>query len=202
MRTPARPGFPLPCNLAVRIVAGVWRGRRLRTPGGPAVRPTADRVREAIFNILGEATEGARVLDLFAGTGALALEALSRGASSAVLVESDPRAFAVLRRNVLELGADPAEPLLMDWRAALRVLGGRGSRFELVFLDPPYGKGIAGRAAGGLEEAGVLEPGGTIVVEEDARAGESSFPAGWERVDDRRYGGTRVMIFTRRKEPG
>ena len=166
------------------------------------MRPTADRVREAIFNILGEKTEGARVLDLFAGTGALALEALSRGASSAVLVESDPRAFAVLRRNVLDLGADPAEALLMDWRSALRVLGSRGSRFELVFLDPPYGRGIAGRSAKDLEGAGLLLPGGTVVVEEDARGGESSFPAVWEQVGDRRYGGTRVMLFTRRRERG
>lgn len=186
----------------MRIVSGVWRGRRLRTPGGRAVRPTADRVREAIFSILGERTKGARVLDLFAGTGALALEALSRGASSAVLVESDPRTCAVMRRNVLDLGAGTAEPLLMDWRAALRVLRGRGSRFELVFLDPPYGKRIAERSARDLEGAGVLEPGGTVVVEEDAKAGESLFPEGWERVDDRRYGDTRVMMFIAGKEPG
>jgi 16S rRNA (guanine966-N2)-methyltransferase len=90
----------------------------------------------------------------------------------------------------------------MDCRAALRVLRGRGSRFELVFLDPPYGKGIAERSAGELEGAGVLEPGGTVVVEEDAKAGESLFPAGWERVEDRRYGETRVMIFTVGKESG
>ncbi len=166
------------------------------------MRPTADRVREAIFGILGNTTKGSRVLDLFAGTGALALEALSRGASSAVLVESDPRTFAVMRRNVLDLGAGTAEPLLMDWRAALRVLRGRGSRFELVFLDPPYGKGVAERAAGELEGAGVLEIGGTVVVEEDAKAGESCFPDGWERVADRRYGDTRVMMFTTGKEPG
>jgi 16S rRNA (guanine966-N2)-methyltransferase len=186
----------------VRIVSGEWRGRRLRTPSGRAVRPTADRVREAIFNILGSRTKGARVLDLFAGTGALALEALSRGASSAVLVESDPRTFAVMRRNVLDLGAGTAEPLLMDYRAALRVLRERGSRFELAFLDPPYGKGIAERSAGDMEDAGVLKPGGTVVVEEDAKAGESLFPAGWERVGDRRYGDTKVMIFTVGKESG
>jgi len=166
------------------------------------VRPTADRVREALFSILGDRTEGARVLDLFAGTGALGLEALSRGALSAVLVESDPRAFEVMRRNVLDLGASGAETLLMDSRAALRTLRRRGSRFGLVFLDPPYGKGIAGSAAADLDGAGILEPGGTVVVEESARAEESLFPAGWERAGDRRYGDTRVMIFSVGKEPG
>jgi 16S rRNA (guanine966-N2)-methyltransferase len=166
------------------------------------VRPTADRVREAVFNILGSKTERARVLDLFAGTGALGLEALSRGAFSAVLVESDPRTFAVMRRNVLELGAGGAEPLLMEYRTALRVLTRRGSRFGLVFLDPPYGKGIAARSADDLAASGVLEPGGTVVVEEAERTGELPFPPGWERTEDRRYGDTRVMIFTVEKEPG
>ena len=166
------------------------------------MRPTADRVREAIFDILGSGTEGARVLDLFAGTGALGLEALSRGASSAVLVESDPRTFAVLRRNVLDLGADAAEILPMDCRAAVRVLRGRDVRFDLVFLDPPYGKGIAERAAEALAGARLLESGGTIVVEEAARAPAPVFPAAWERAGDKRYGDTRVMIFTVRKERG
>lgn len=166
------------------------------------MRPTTDRVREAVFDILGSGTEGARVLDLFAGTGALGLEALSRGASSAVLVESDPRAFAVLRRNVLDLGADAAETLPMDCRAAVRVLGGRDSRFDLVFLDPPYGKGIAERAAEDLAGACLLECGGTVVVEEAARTPTPVFPAAWERTRDKRYGDTRVMIFTVGKERG
>ncbi len=184
----------------MRIVSGKWRGRRLRAPKGKAVRPTADRVREAIFSILGGRTEGARVLDLFAGTGALGLEALSRGASSAVLVESDPRVFAVLCRNVADLGAREAEPLHLECRAAIRLLRGRGNRFGLVFLDPPYGKGIAERSAGDLAGGGLLEPGGTVVVEEAARAGEPAFPPGWERIEDRHYGSTRVMIFAVGKE--
>ncbi len=186
----------------MRIVSGKWRGRRLRTPRGQAVRPTADRVREAIFNILGDRTEGVNVLDLFAGTGALGLEALSRGASSAILVESHPPTFAVMRRNVEELGAREAELLSMDCRVALRVLRMRGSSFGLVFLDPPYGKGIAVRSAGEIARAGILDPGGTVVVEESSRAGESLFPSAWERTEDRRYGDTRVTIFTVGKEPG
>ncbi len=142
------------------------------------------------------------MLDLFAGTGALGLEALSRGASSAVLVESDPRAFDVMRRNVQDLGATGAETLRMDSRAALRTLRRRGIRFGLAFLDPPYGKGIAEDSAAELEAADILEPGGTVVVEEAARAEEPRFPPGWERLGDRRYGDTRVMIFTVGKEPG
>ena len=194
--------LPHACNPALRIVSGKWGGRKLRAPRGQTVRPTADRVREAIFNILGDRMEGARVLDLFAGTGALALEALSRGAFSAVLVESRPHTFAVMRRNVEELGASEAELLPMDCRDALRVLRMRGSRFGLVFLDPPYGKGIAGRSAGELAGAGILDPGGTVVVEDAAKAVESIFPAVWERREDRRYGDTRVIVFTVGKEPG
>ena len=164
------------------------------------MRPTADRVREAIFSMLGATTRGARVLDLFAGTGALGLEALSRGASSAVLVESDPRTFSFLRRNVSDLEAGEAEPLLLDCRTALRILGRRDRRFDLVFLDPPYGKGIAARAARGLAGSGILEPGGTVVVEESGKADEPLFPDDWDRVEDRRYGDTRLMIFHLGKE--
>jgi 16S rRNA (guanine966-N2)-methyltransferase len=165
------------------------------------VRPTADRVREAIFNILGGQTVEATVLDLFAGTGALGLEALSRGAKMAVLVESDPLAFTVVRGNVRALEATGAKSLPMEYRAALRFLRRHGFRFDLAFLDPPYGKGIAERSAGDLAVAGLLEPGGVVVVEESVRAKESLFPAEWERIEDRRYGDTRVMIFRAGKEP-
>ncbi len=165
------------------------------------MRPTADRVREAIFSILGERTEGASVLDLFAGTGALGLEALSRGGAAAVLVESDARTFAVLRRNVRELGADEAEALRMDYRAALRLLRGRGSRFRLAFLDPPYGKGIAEQAAAELAGSEIMETEGMVVIEEAVRAGEPRFPSGWIREEDRRYGDTRIILLVVREEP-
>jgi len=179
----------------LRVVAGKWRGRPLRTPKGFAVRPTSDRVREAIFDILGERVEGAAVLDLFAGSGALGLEALSRGAAAAVLVESDPNAFAALRRNVESVEAREAEALLLDYREALRALRARKVRFDLVFLDPPYGKGMAADAAAGLCRAGLARPGAAVVVEEAFRAPEASFPAGWGLSVDRRYGDTRVIVF-------
>lgn len=159
------------------------------------MRPTADRVRESVFGILGSRVKGAGVLDLFAGTGALGLEALSRGALSAVLVEQDPAAFSVLCRNVETLRAEGAETLRMDYRKALRHLRSRGRSFGLVFLDPPYGKGFASRAAGEVASCGVAEPGATVVVEESAREDVSPMPPGWVVADDRRYGDTRVIFF-------
>ena len=181
----------------MRIIAGKWRGRILRAPRGLAVRPTSDRVREAVFNLLGEAVAGAAVLDMFAGSGALGLEALSRGAGRAVFVEPDPVAFAVLRKNLESLGADEtgAETLRMDYRQAIRRLKARSIRFRLAFLDPPYGKGLAAESAAGIGLAGLVEDGGVVVVEEAYRAQEAVFPSGWELSADRRYGDTRVMVF-------
>lgn len=179
----------------MRIVAGRWRGRTLRAPKGQSARPTLDRVREAVFGILGGRVEGTAVLDLFAGTGAMALEALSRGASSAVLVEADPRVFEVLRRNVDSLGAAAAETLLMDHRQAVRVLRAQGRRFDLVFLDPPYGKGLGSAAAGALVRAALVAPGAVVVAEEAFRFPDDPFPGGWEVAVDRRYGDTRIRVF-------
>jgi 16S rRNA (guanine966-N2)-methyltransferase len=179
----------------MRIIAGRWRGRTLSAPKGHGVRPTQDRVRESIFGILGTRVAGAAVLDLFAGTGAMGLEALSRGAGSAVLVEADAAACEVLRRNVESLGAPEAEILRMDYRRALRRLKSRERRFRLLFLDPPYGKGIAARAAEEVAGCAVAEPGATVVVEEDSRSPLPRMPAGWNVTDDRRYGDTRVLLY-------
>lgn len=179
----------------MRIVAGRWRGRTLRAPKGQSVRPTLDRVREAVFGILGGRVEGRAVLDLFSGTGAMGLEALSRGAASAVLVEADPRVFEVLGRNAESLGADGAEALLLDYRRAIRVLRAKGKRFDLVFLDPPYGKGLGSAAAGELARAGLLAPGGVVVAEEAVRFPDDPFPDGWVTAADRRYGDTRIRVF-------
>lgn len=179
----------------MRIIAGRWRGRRLYAPKGRGVRPTSDRVRESIFGILGPRVAGAAVLDLFGGTGAMGLEALSGGAVSAVLVEADAAACEVLRRNVESLGAREVEILRMDYRRALRHLKSRERRFRLLFLDPPYGKGIAARAAGEVASCGVAEAGATVVVEEAARAPLPEMPPGWTFADDRLYGDTRVLLY-------
>ena len=179
----------------MRIVAGKWGGRTLRAPRGMAVRPTTDRVREALFGILGARVEGAAVLDLFGGTGALALESLSRGAASAFVSEADPAAFAAIGSNLSALGAEGVETFRGDYRKAIRRLAARGSRFGLVFLDPPYGKGLAAEAAVALDGAGLLAEGAWVVVEESSKSPDAEFPAGWDIITDRRYGDTRVTIL-------
>jgi len=138
MRREAVPG-------RLRIIAGRWRGRRLTVPALPGLRPTPDRVRETLFNWLGPRVEGARCLDLFAGTGALGFEAASRGAAQVVMVEQASRAVAQLRSHAAALLADVVE--VVD-REALSWLGGRFRRFDIVFLDPPFGRGLVGEASG------------------------------------------------------
>jgi 16S rRNA (guanine966-N2)-methyltransferase len=173
----------------VRIVAGRYKGRRLRMPRGASTRPTADRVREALFSTLGDVT-GARVLDLYAGSGALGLEALSRGAQSAVFVERDPRAAAAIRANIDAVGA-VAELRRQD---ALGFLRSAEATFDLVFCDPPYDSGprISGQLAERLPA--VLAEGARIVTESDKRKPlELPFPL----LTERTYGDTRIAIHGR-----
>ena len=170
----------------LRIVAGEFKGRRLRAPRGQRTRPTADRVREALFSMLGQVT-GVRVLDLYAGSGALGLEALSRGAASAVFVERDPRATAVIVANLGSLGVE-AEVRRQD---VLRFLARAQGGFDLVFCDPPYDSGprIAGTLAERLPP--VLAPNARIVTESDKRIPlVLPFPL----LTERAYGDTRVAI--------
>lgn len=179
----------------LRIVGGSSGGRRLRAPRGSETRPTADRVREAMFALIGPA-EGLDALDLFAGSGALGLEALSRGAASAVLVDRSPRALAAARRNVDELGlGDRVILRRADWRAALRRLRQDETRFGLCLLDPPYT--LLPRIAGALSEAlaPVLASGATVAVEHAAGA-DGSLPGLPVATSDRRvYGDTAVTIL-------
>ncbi|MBP2675378.1 MAG: putative methyltransferase [Deltaproteobacteria bacterium] len=160
-----------------------------------AVRPTTDRVREAVFSVLGERVAGTKVLDLFAGTGAMAIEALSRGASGAVLVESFPPAIEALKANLASVEASSAVCLPMDFRKALRRLAARGETFSLVFLDPPYGKGLLERAAGELDRAGILAPGAVVVAESASREPAEAVPGGWAPFSEKRYGDTRVSFY-------
>jgi 16S rRNA (guanine966-N2)-methyltransferase len=172
----------------VRIVAGAWRGRRLVAPAGRDTRPTSDRVREAVFSILGP-IEGATVLDLFAGSGALALEALSRGAAHATLVERAPAAIKAIEANVQALRAD-VDLRRRDVRAFVRDASAAGGPYDLVFLDPPY------RDAAGLgpqlDLTPLLAPGARVVSESDRR--EPLALPGLEVTDERRYGDTLIRI--------
>ena len=173
--------------MSLRIVAGAYGGRHIAAPPGRGTRPTADRVREALFSILGERVAGASVLDLFAGSGALGIEALSRGAAAATFVESDPRAVAVVRRNLATLGLH-ARVERVD---ALTFLDWTDETYDLVFLDPPYSS--APRLAERLSERlpAALGEGSLIISESDKRAPlELSLPLADERV----YGDTRIAI--------
>jgi len=148
-----------------------------------------------VFSILGSVVEGSVVLDLFAGTGAMAVESLSRGAAEAVLVESSPVALAVLKGNLAALAAEGALCLPLDYREAVRRLAARGRSFTLVFLDPPYGEGLVGRSAELLSRAGILAPGAVVVAERAARDPGETLPAEWVERVDRRYGDTRITLY-------
>jgi 16S rRNA (guanine966-N2)-methyltransferase len=172
----------------VRVVAGQYRGRRVHAPRGTSVRPTSDRVREALFSILGDRVVDARVLDLFAGSGALAIEALSRGAASAVLVENDRAALDAIRANLESLSDADAEVVRAD---ALRWLDERRGPFDLVFVDPPYSS--ARKLAGPLTQKlpAALSPEALIVSESDKR---DPMPLAFPLADERTYGHTRIAI--------
>src|SRR5580704_4685908 len=182
----------------MRIVGGRLRGRTLTAPKSQAVRPTSDRLRESLFNILahayGDPITGARVLDLFAGTGALGIEAISRGAAFCLLVDDGAEARALIRQNVDTLG------LGMVTRVFRRDATELGPAypvepFGLVFLDPPYRKGLAAPALASLRDGGWLVPDALVVVEEAADA-EFAPPAGYEELERRTYDDT-VVIFLR-----
>ena len=175
----------------MRVIAGVYGGRRLRAPAGMDTRPTSDRVREALFSILGERVLGARVLDLFAGTGALGLEALSRGAAEATFVDSDAAAIAVVKRNLDDLGLDGSVQR-RDALAFLRDAARAQRQYDLVFLDPPYrGAGVLGpKLADTLPS--VLVPGGMVVAESDRREPIDLQPL--TMLDERRYGDTLIRL--------
>jgi 16S rRNA (guanine966-N2)-methyltransferase len=184
----------------MRIVAGRFRGAALAGPKGQDIRPTGDRVREAVFNILGHGIEaapieGARVLDLFAGTGALGLEALSRGAAYVHFVEDSPEARGLIRRNIEALGATGVTRI---YRRDATRLGEAGTLkpFGLVFADPPYGKGLAERALQSALAGGWLLPDAVAVVEERADAA-FELPAGFDLIDQRAYGDTAVRFLRR-----
>jgi 16S rRNA (guanine966-N2)-methyltransferase len=181
----------------MRIVGGQLRGRPLAAPHDAATRPTSDRVREAVFNILahgiaGFALEGTRVLDLFAGTGALGIEALSRGAAYCLFVEVGAEARAAIRRNIEALSLTGVTKIFRRDATNLGAVGNQGA-FGLVFLDPPYGKGLARRALAAAASGGWLAPGAVVVVEE--RKGEPvALHSQFAELDRRSWGDTQVLF--------
>jgi len=187
----------------VRIVGGRLRGRVLAAPKSQAVRPTADRLREALFNILvhryADPVTGARVLDLFAGTGALGLEALSRGADFALFIDNAAAARALLRENVAALGLGGVSRIFR--RDATRLGEAQAlAPFSLLFLDPPYGQGLAERALGSALAGGWVAPNALIAVEEAAKASFAA-PEGFDELERRGFDDTELSILRRASLP-
>jgi 16S rRNA (guanine(966)-N(2))-methyltransferase RsmD len=180
----------------MRVIAGRFGGRRLTAPRGRETRPTSDRVREALFSVLGSVS-GVRVLDLYAGTGALGIEALSRGAADATYVESARPALAALRENLASLGLEGAARVVARPVAACASAGALPGPFDLVFADPPYAAlADVPPAVSALVAAGALAPGARVVVEHAARDAAPDI-AGLSRRPTRTYGDTAVTIYDR-----
>jgi len=177
----------------VRIIAGSARGRQIIAPTGRETRPTLDRVRESLFGILQFSLEGARVLDLYAGSGSLGLEALSRGAVHAVFNDQSRACCEVVRENLRTLGfSERAAVLQLDALAAVDRLAGQA--FDIVFLDPPYRAG-AQEALRALFLRGLVAPGGQAVVEHAWKEPPQEMPGAFLRVDTRKYGDTGLSFF-------
>ena len=184
----------------MRIIAGTAKGIRLKTPKGMKTRPTADRVKESVFGILAARPLDAEVLDLFAGTGNLGLEALSRGASSAMLVDKNSQSIKIMMENaILTDLAGMAVICREDVLQALRRLGNEGKSFDLIFCDPPYNLGLAPKVLQALETGGVMRDGGVLVLEHSRH---EKLPDGLKRIVAYRsefYGETVVSFFTKQE---
>ena len=181
----------------MRIVAGKFRGKTLTSPSDDGIRPTSDRARESIFNILGSrlgpVLAGKRVLDLFAGTGALGLEALSRGAAHVTFVDTGAEARGLIRDHIEAFGAAGITKLLRRDATALGAPGSFG-QFDLIFLDPPYGQGLGEKALADLAANGWIAPGAMVVWEEAVEA-EVIVPDGFTLDDTREYGAAAVRFL-------
>ncbi len=181
----------------MRIISGCRRGHRLFEFKGRDIRPTTDRVKESVFNLIQGHIEGAAVLDMFAGTGALSLEALSRGAANAVMVDKDRRSAEIIRKNIAALGFGDRcriiEGSCFDYARRAK------ESFDLIFLDPPYNKGLIEQALGAICENGLLSADGIIVLESDNTDFKSEYGA-LNVIKQKRYGRTYITVYTSRSE--
>lgn len=180
----------------MRVISGKAKGRRLIAPKGGAVRPTADRIKESLFNILPRDFSGMKILELFAGTGNVSIEALSRGAESALLVDASERSARVIRENLrrLEL-TDRAQVWVMPVRRALNVIGRQGQKFDVLFLDPPYDQKLVGRSLELIAAVNPIYPSAVVVAEHSVREMVKSSYGFLSLNDQRRYGDTLLSFF-------
>ncbi len=180
----------------MRITAGALRGRKLVAVGGRATWPTSSRVREAVFNLLRNRVEGARVLDLFAGSGALGIEALSRGAVLAVFVDSSARARRAIRENLASLQLEERGRVMGGGtESAVRALSEKGESFDIAFADPPYGRGTARETLAAISQRGLLVKGGAFVVECGKREELPEIEGPLRLKKDKLYGDTRILVY-------
>ena len=184
-------------RFVLRIIGGEWRGRKVSFPPVEAIRPTPDRVRETLFNWLQATIPGSRCLDLFAGSGALGLEALSRGASEVVFVEVDPAGARHLAATLRDLKCDRGRVLRSDAR---HYLGGDVEPFDIIFLDPPYAERLLGDTCRLINEHGWLRPGGLVYLEDAASAGAPELPVGWTLLRSKRAGEVGYHLARRQEE--
>jgi len=180
----------------MRVISGKAKGRRLVAPKGGAIRPTADRIKESLFNILPRDFSGMKILELFAGTGNVSIEALSRGAESALLVDASERSARIIRENLrrLEL-TDRAQMWVMPVRRALNAVGRQGQKFDVIFLDPPYDQKLVGRSLELITSVDPVYPTGVVVAEHSVRETLKSSYRFLSLNDQRRYGDTLLSFF-------
>lgn len=180
----------------MRVTGGIFRGRKLQAARGLATRPTTDKVREAIFDILMHDIEGARVLDIFAGSGALGIDALSRGARSAVFVESGARQTEAIRRNLQSLKLD-GEVMQLDYQTACQRLAGSTAKFELIFADPPYEEVKPLEVIESVLQYDLLSPNGLLIIEH--KSGQVARTDSMTILKKRKFGQTEVSIYARKQ---
>ena len=184
----------------MRVISGTAKGRRLASFRGNNIRPTADRVKESLFNIIASnfgPLENKKVLDLFSGTGNLGIEALSRGAAEITFVDENPRSINILKKNIDICGfTDRSEVLLTKVENGIRLLSKKGRRFNLVFLDPPYEKGFIEKTLKEVVNERILEEGAVVVAEHSTREKPSTEYQGLALTDRRKYGDTEISFYS------
>ena len=185
----------------MRIIAGTWRSRRIEAPAGMSTRPTLDKVREAVFSMLGGSFGGGSFLDLYAGSGANGLEALSRGMDTAVFTDRDHKAVSVIKKNIESLGCrDQCRVLALSDIKALNLLHEEGQHFSVIYMDPPYAKQKNTEILRLIDDFDLLEKDGTIVIES---AKDDTFTEDCGKLayyKDRVYGMTRITLYRKKDE--
>ncbi|WP_440898124.1 16S rRNA (guanine(966)-N(2))-methyltransferase RsmD [Amphibacillus sp. Q70] len=185
----------------MRVISGEYKGRSIETVSNKLTRPTSDKVKESLFNIIGPFFSGGHALDLFAGSGSLGIEALSRGISQVVFVDQQMQAIQMIKKNLTNLKlVDRAEVYQNDALRALKALGKRELKFDIIFLDPPYKKGLYGRLLEEINKQPITHLDTTIICEHDSSLTLPETIATFQQVRTEKYGSTTMISFYKRKD--